>query len=720
MKNNNNSMHVHANDEEQVKDEVELNKMMESSDLNPVEGVSLNWEEDLAVELDKEMWFERDEDEDLNAFINYDDFPPLPDFPCISSSSSSSCSSAPVMPNNNPTKSSSSSSASSSSSSSVTSWIHHNNKDNQQDYAPDQALLSTGSFEIPHEEGGLGRLASDDYMDVMEELGGMDLLDSDDIWDPSTLFPCDGLEDIDFDKHQNEENEEAMIIQRTNSSQSDGHQQEKPSEDLAMVFFEWLKSNKESISAEDLRSIKLKRSTIECAAKRLGGGKEGMKQLLKLILEWVQNHQLQKKRMKEGDNSSSLPSQVVLPTVQQNPNLNPSSTSSPNPSPVDLNTNSYMVPSMSQWVPHHHHQPYIPNSTTSVFPSMMYGGYMGEPVYNNGVSIPPVSPTSFNNQTSIPQTWPPPTHNYSPSTAHYNVFPDQTAQVVSVPQLQTRAYTPFGNPYPCQLYPTAGGDRLVRLGSSATKEARKKRMARQKRFFSHSRSHSHQHQQTNETRLIANDTNCAITSQSPNPSWLYWPSSPSTTTSPSPSSMLISDPPPQLLPQGDQQTMQSQQFQRQTGLDRRQGFKTGPEKNLKFLLQKVLKQSDVGNLGRIVLPKKEAETYLPGLDARDGISIAMEDIGSSRIWNMRYRFWPNNKSRMYLLENTGEFVRSNGLQEGDFIVIYSDTKCGKYLIRGVKVRQPGSKSEVKKQGKTHRNTLVGTGASSSTKEAGLW
>lgn len=32
-----------------------------------------------------------------------------------------------------------------------------------------------------------------------------------------------------------------------------------------------------------------------------------------------------------------------------------------------------------------------------------------------------------------------------------------------------------------------------------------------------------------------------------------------------------------------------------------QSWKT--EKNLKFLLQKVLKQSDVGNLGRIVLPK---------------------------------------------------------------------------------------------------------------------
>ncbi|KAF5930617.1 hypothetical protein HYC85_031490 [Camellia sinensis] len=98
-----------------------------------------------------------------------------------------------------------------------------------------------------------------------------------------------------------------------------------------------------------------------------------------------------------------------------------------------------------------------------------------------------------------------------------------------------------------------------------------------------------------------------------------------------------------------------------------------------------------------IFDQKEAETHLPQLDARDGITITMEDIGTSRIWNLRYRFWPNNKSRMYLLENTGDFVRANGLQEGDFIVIYSDVKCGKY------VRQPGAKAEGKKLAKGHRN-----------------
>ena len=39
-----------------------------------------------------------------------------------------------------------------------------------------------------------------------------------------------------------------------------------------------------------------------------------------------------------------------------------------------------------------------------------------------------------------------------------------------------------------------------------------------------------------------------------------------------------------------------------------------------------------------LLDQKEAETHLPELEARDGIPIAMEDIGTSRVWNMRYRY----------------------------------------------------------------------------------
>ncbi|KAI0491309.1 hypothetical protein KFK09_025569 [Dendrobium nobile] len=68
------------------------------------------------------------------------------------------------------------------------------------------------------------------------------------------------------------------------------------------------------------------------------------------------------------------------------------------------------------------------------------------------------------------------------------------------------------------------------------------------------------------------------------------------------------------------------------------------------------------------------------LDSRDGIPIEMEDIGASRVWNMRYRFWPNNKSRMYLLENTGVKVR----QAVD-------------VIKGTSNRNPAGKAHQKKE-----------------------
>ncbi|GLJ45040.1 hypothetical protein SUGI_0947940 [Cryptomeria japonica] len=108
------------------------------------------------------------------------------------------------------------------------------------------------------------------------------------------------------------------------------------------------------------------------------------------------------------------------------------------------------------------------------------------------------------------------------------------------------------------------------------------------------------------------------------------------------------------------------------------------KKDLKFLLQKELRNSDVGSLGRIVLPKKEAEAHLPTLTAREGMVLSMEETDGTKTWNFKYRFWPNNKSRMYILENTGEFVKTHELTRGDFIMMYRDAARGKYVIRGKK------------------------------------
>ncbi|CAD5183893.1 unnamed protein product [Musa acuminata subsp. malaccensis] len=105
---------------------------------------------------------------------------------------------------------------------------------------------------------------------------------------------------------------------------------------------------------------------------------------------------------------------------------------------------------------------------------------------------------------------------------------------------------------------------------------------------------------------------------------------------------------------------------------------------LRFLLQKELRNSDVSQLGRIVLPKKEAESHLPNLTSRDGIAINMDDLENLQVWTFKYRFWPNNRSRMYILENTGDYVKEHHLELGDFIMIYKDDSKDRYVIRAKK------------------------------------
>ncbi|KAH7651925.1 B3 DNA binding domain-containing protein [Dioscorea alata] len=114
--------------------------------------------------------------------------------------------------------------------------------------------------------------------------------------------------------------------------------------------------------------------------------------------------------------------------------------------------------------------------------------------------------------------------------------------------------------------------------------------------------------------------------------------------------------------------------------------RTDPFQNvdgLKFVLQKELRNSDVGSLGRIVLPKREAETRLPSLVARGGISLMMEDIHTKQVWAFKYRFWPNNKSRMYILENAGDFIKKHGLRPGDIIMIYKNEEKDSFVLLGL-------------------------------------
>ncbi|KAL2642227.1 hypothetical protein R1flu_009814 [Riccia fluitans] len=111
------------------------------------------------------------------------------------------------------------------------------------------------------------------------------------------------------------------------------------------------------------------------------------------------------------------------------------------------------------------------------------------------------------------------------------------------------------------------------------------------------------------------------------------------------------------------------------------------ESQIRLVIQKQLTTTDVGSLGRIILPKKEAETHLPHLPDKEGIEMCLYDYDVDRTWVMKYRFWPNNKSRMYLLENTGEFAKYHGLQQGDLLLIYRQLPA-RYVLRVKKMAPP--------------------------------
>ncbi|KAI4339492.1 hypothetical protein MLD38_024433 [Melastoma candidum] len=125
-------------------------------------------------------------------------------------------------------------------------------------------------------------------------------------------------------------------------------------------------------------------------------------------------------------------------------------------------------------------------------------------------------------------------------------------------------------------------------------------------------------------------------------------------------------------------------------------------RKLRFLFEKELKNSDVSPLKRMVLPKKAAEAHLPALDSKEGIIISMDDLDGLHVWSFKYRFWPNNNSRMYVLENTGDFVNTHGLRPGDSIVVYQDDQSPNFVIQAKKAGEEeedmytdGSKSTIR-------------------------
>ncbi|KAF5782464.1 putative transcription factor & chromatin remodeling CW-Zn-B3/VAL family [Helianthus annuus] len=97
------------------------------------------------------------------------------------------------------------------------------------------------------------------------------------------------------------------------------------------------------------------------------------------------------------------------------------------------------------------------------------------------------------------------------------------------------------------------------------------------------------------------------------------------------------------------------------------------------LFEKVLSASDAGRIGRLVLPKACAEAYFPPISQPEGLPLKIRDV-KGKDWLFQFRFWPNNNSRMYVLEGVTPCIQSMRLQAGDTVTFSRMEPEGKLLM----------------------------------------
>ncbi|XP_010316688.1 B3 domain-containing protein Os07g0563300 isoform X3 [Solanum lycopersicum] len=97
------------------------------------------------------------------------------------------------------------------------------------------------------------------------------------------------------------------------------------------------------------------------------------------------------------------------------------------------------------------------------------------------------------------------------------------------------------------------------------------------------------------------------------------------------------------------------------------------------LFEKMLSASDAGRIGRLVLPKKCAEAYFPPISNPEGLPLKMQDL-KGKEWMFQFRFWPNNNSRMYVLEGVTPCIQSMQLQAGDTVTFSRIEPEGKLVM----------------------------------------
>ncbi|XP_078156962.1 B3 domain-containing protein Os07g0563300-like isoform X2 [Carex rostrata] len=128
---------------------------------------------------------------------------------------------------------------------------------------------------------------------------------------------------------------------------------------------------------------------------------------------------------------------------------------------------------------------------------------------------------------------------------------------------------------------------------------------------------------------------------------------------------------------------------RSTGQELQQINGEGSNSVITPLFEKMLSASDAGRIGRLVLPKKCAEAYFPTISQPEGLPLTVQDA-SGKEWQFQFRFWPNNNSRMYVLEGVTPCIQAMQLQAGDTVTFSRIDPEGKLVMGFRKASAPGS------------------------------
>lgn len=101
------------------------------------------------------------------------------------------------------------------------------------------------------------------------------------------------------------------------------------------------------------------------------------------------------------------------------------------------------------------------------------------------------------------------------------------------------------------------------------------------------------------------------------------------------------------------------------------------------LFRKELTPSDVGKLNRLVIPKKHAVKFFPGLQtsaagdggaAAEGLMVAFRDLQERR-WEFRYCYWRSSQSFVFT-KGWNRFVKTKGLRPKDVVIFYRGEDMG--------------------------------------------